>query len=216
MTDIILLFGLPASGKSTLGKGLAAALDARFISVGDLIRARRKANAEEAEASSRAYDGDAEYDVGWVASLLRDALGSASGSLVIIDGAPPLERAIPATGAKLHCTLIVDTSEPERRRRFGERRGSAIGRIDDTEDLFERRSSFMRSKLEFARRTLSKTGAVFTVNGNAPVRAVLKEALAAITLARPVNWWRAHPIEVDLVAGEPSTTEVADFAVLQN
>lgn len=136
----LILSGPPGSGKSTIGRRLAAETGAVHISVGDLLREYAKTHPDTAERMSRGELVDAEL----VISLVRERLasGDAAQRGFLLDGFP--RRLLEAEAlaemlgnpSKLDAVIRLDVPREELLRRI-----LARGRPDDTEKAFNARMS---------------------------------------------------------------------------
>jgi adenylate kinase family enzyme len=208
--ELHIVTGLSCSGKSTLCKELAASLGGTTIVLGDLIRDARTNSQDVSRATQRAFDGHDEYSADWIASLLAPAL-AVSHPPIVIDGAVPLDKVLPRLGLVPTSLLLLQASDQTRRDRLDSRRITQE-RSDDTAELFERRSRFHRQS-QARMLSLAPRATTFEISGDHSLAAVLRQALAAITLARH-HARRPFVDEICRRAGDSPQTQLVRLADL--
>ncbi|MFI5911849.1 AAA family ATPase [Dactylosporangium sp. NPDC051541] len=181
MTALIVL-GRPCSGKTTLAVALAEALGRHHVSIGNLIRAARAADAGFRRRSEAAYRGATDFAADDLARLLDAALDGLDPGRVVVDAGPPVDRVAALLGWTGTGTLVVDVDDDTAARRQRHRRHAAPGRVDDVDALFTARLARFRERLPAVVDGLGRTGWTDSVSGMVDPPAVLRQALSIVEL----------------------------------
>jgi adenylate kinase family enzyme len=182
MSEVHLVTGLPCAGKTTLAKSLAKALGAKPVVVGDLIRDARARSAAERARTQQAFDGETEFSAEWIASVLGPQLEQIE-TPIVLDGATPLDRVLPAMSIEPVSVLCVTASDAVRQDRFA-RRFATGEREDDALARFAARTSFHIQRQADFPRWLTSPSRRFELAANGPPATVLRQALSAVVLSR--------------------------------
>lgn len=176
----IIIYGLPCSGKTSIGKALAACIGMTHLSIGDSIRDSLQRQSIPLEVLT-AYQGEAEYPLDWLQSLpcLQHNLLL---SPRVIDASPPFHEIFSTVSLKKTTFIFISTPDPIRKLRFKERSSAPQMRADDLYPIFLSRSEFMRKRLKRAKRTLGQLTAVIDVDGAADIEACVRRILMEMTL----------------------------------
>lgn len=153
-TGSINIFGLPMSGKDTVGVKLAEQLGGKFLSSGLIIRAMEAANNEDLTGNGRLINTDLFYE--WVLPyfnreelaqfpLILSSIGRWSGEEDKV-----IEKA-KATGHEIKAVVILNVSEADVEKRWQELQNSAVTdrgtRSDDANlEIFQVRIKEFREK----------------------------------------------------------------------
>ena len=138
MKQLIVVIGLPGSGKDTQIEFMQGVRKIEVIRIGDLIRERAKTNPSIAQAL---HSGNlVDYDL--VNSIVQQQLESfPDGSIIVSDGFPRdsdqadwMESYANTHGIEIAKYILLDISDQESLRRLLKR-----GRADDTEPIIRRR-----------------------------------------------------------------------------
>ena len=138
MKQLIVVIGLPGSGKDTQIEFMQGVRKIEVIRIGDLIRERAKTNPSIAQAL---HSGNlVDYDL--VNSIVQQQLESfPDGSIIVSDGFPRdsdqadwMESYASTHGIEIAKYILLDISDQESLRRLLKR-----GRADDTEPIIRRR-----------------------------------------------------------------------------
>ncbi len=138
MKQLIVVIGLPGSGKDTQIEFMQGVRKIEVIRIGDLIRERAKTNPSIAQAL---HSGNlVDYDL--VNSIVQQQLESfPDGSIIVSDGFPRdtdqadwMEAYANTHGIEIAKYILLDISDQESLRRLLKR-----GRADDTEPIIRRR-----------------------------------------------------------------------------
>ena len=142
---MILIFGPPGAGKSMQGQLLAAKNDWRWLSVGQLLRDARDAEATTQMQAGRGVDYKTVYRI-----LIEALEKSKNVEHVIIDGFPrDLEQAewllaaLPEHGRSIQAVLVITVPLEESQRRLKIR-----GRFDDHQGVVDKRYYEYEGKIE--------------------------------------------------------------------
>ena len=138
MKQLIVVIGLPGSGKDTQIEFMQRVRKVEVIRIGDLIRERAKTNPSIAQAL---HSGNlVDYDL--VNSIVQQQLESfPDGSIIVSDGFPRdsdqadwMESYASTHGIEIAKYILLDISDQESLQRLLKR-----GRADDTEPIIRRR-----------------------------------------------------------------------------
>lgn len=195
-SPVVLILGLPGSGKTTVGERLASALGWEFISIGNLIRASLvESNLCLDDIDIwRALRGERKFNGAWIGELLSRALSrrSAAGPL-IIDAGPAFDDAIANIQLDFLCTLFIAAPDNMRRRRFLSR-----NRVDtdsasiSLEALFDMRSTLYRNELNSLIRC-SSPAPFISIENTGDIKLALYQSLSAVTISYSIAKLRHIP-----------------------
>ncbi|TYB48542.1 AAA family ATPase [Actinomadura chibensis] len=144
MKTAILLIGAPATGKSTLARTLALCFGLPVISIGDLIRERRRTDPAFRRMTDRAFHGHEAFGGGAYDDLVAPEVERlAALSPVIVDGGPGIEGVIDRV-RDVSWPVVELTAPAGHRESRRSERSKAEGRPDDRADWFERRAAVYR------------------------------------------------------------------------
>lgn len=137
----ILLIGAPATGKSTLARTLSLCFGFPVVSIGDMIRRKRKADVRFRRATDRAFHGYEAFGGTAYCELVAPEVERLSAlSPVIVDGGPGVEGVVDRLDNVNW--MAVELTAPSSRRGFRRsERASSDSRPDDQAEWFERRST---------------------------------------------------------------------------
>lgn len=175
---VLFLIGAPGTGKTTQGALLAGRIDARHVSVGDLVRAAR--------AEGESIPGDAAMRgmsaPGWTVERIAAALGDVP--LGVVDGFPRTPAYLPVlltVGRPIGAIrLTISLEEAIDRMRGRAREGENVARIADRWNTHRKQEKALDEALRASRIRLVE------VDGHGDTQAVLArvESVAGLLLAQ--------------------------------
>ncbi|MBC1230288.1 AAA family ATPase [Listeria booriae] len=171
MKKIILILGLPCSGKSTLAKVLSKCLNINKISIGDILRSYTQSNPQFLK--SREFLGHKNYSNDFIEELLLKNPLFAGSDYLILDGGYPLNVVLKKMNCRIISEIFIDTSDATRLSRF-KKRSIDSQRLDDSETIFKSRSKLYQSNLH---NLLADRTSLFTIKGDNKPNIILKQAL---------------------------------------
>ncbi len=177
-----ILLGPPGSGKGTQAKKLAAAYGAAHLSTGDLLRGEVAAGTELGRSAQSYMDrGDLVPD-DLILKMIGGRLQSLSnGAGFILDGFPrtkpqavALDRLLASLGKPVERAVLVNVGDVEIKARLAGR-ARAEGRVDDAEDVIDRRLRVYRQQTEPLVQYYREKGNLAEVGGEQPIDVVYRE-----------------------------------------
>ena len=173
------MLGPPGSGKGTQAKKLAAAYGANHLSTGDMLRAEVISGTEIGRAAQAFMDrGDLVPDeliLKMIAGRL-ESLGNGTG--FVLDGFPrteaqavALDRMLDSIGRPVERVVLVRVGDSAIKARLAGRARSE-GRVDDSEDVIDRRLEVYRKQTEPLVAYYRAKGRLAEVVGERPIDVV--------------------------------------------
>jgi len=173
------MLGPPGSGKGTQAKKLAADYGANHLSTGDMLRAEVASGTEIGRAAQKYMDrGDLVPDeliLKMIAGRL-ESLGNGTG--FVLDGFPrteaqavALDRMLDSIGRSVERVVLVRVGDAEIKARLAGRAQSE-GRVDDSEDVINRRLEVYRKQTEPLIAYYRAKGRLVEVTGERPIDVV--------------------------------------------
>lgn len=185
MGGAVAIVGPPCSGKTTLGRGLAACVaNGHHLSLGDLIRRDRATRSLSSELE-RAFQGLQTFPPDYLAALITAECIRADCSplQLIVDGGPPLDRVFTRLGIEPLLTISLSLDERSHAARVAARL-AAGDRIDDTASLISSRIASYAAHLPSTLSGLRQLGPLLTIDSaDAPTTVALR-SLDALGMAR--------------------------------
>jgi adenylate kinase len=184
------IFGIQFSGKDTVGKHLAAVLDAEFLSSGDIVRAARE-TAPDADIRAAAVTSDSgalmpidEFKDLIVPFLydekLRDRALILSSVGRWIGEEVPVMAALRRGGHDTHAVILLNMSEAEvwhRAEVANQLRDRNVGRADESHDGIKRRLAEFRDKTLPVIDKYRAMGILIEINGEQSREAVFADVV---------------------------------------
>lgn len=178
---IYLVLGLPCTGKTTLSRKLAQAIEADHISIGNLIRDYFMINKAEGKKHSLAFRGEQVFDEQLIINLLNTALDHRKCDEVVIDAGPPFDKVTEKMNLCIAAVFFIHTSDQKRIKNFSERE-KKNERYDDDMSLYHSRSSLYKKELVKLHDYFQEKVDVFDLDGTGDKESVLSQALSYILL----------------------------------
>lgn len=182
---MIVVAGLPGSGKSTLTNGLVQALtNAQRIAIGDELRRMRASGVGWNARMESAFLGEIIFDICDIARVLRESLTRVKNSgPIVVDGGVGIADALVEVGIRPTLAINLTTRNEVRLERLAQRAASGY-RIDDNRFIHAERSAIQSGPAERTVRKLAMIAPTLSIDGEAEKADVLKSTLSALLLTR--------------------------------
>lgn len=180
-TGSINIFGLPMSGKDTQGQKLAELLNAKFLSSGDIIRAKEAETRHDYSGKGNLIPTDVFYE--WVLPYFKEPELKSSPLVLSSIGRWSGEEnevmsALRAANHELKAAIILNVSEADVESRFETAKilNDRGARADDKDlETFQNRLKEFREKTLPVIQHYHALNLLITVNGDQPREAVTAE-----------------------------------------
>jgi len=180
MKNLLIILGIPGSGKDTQIAELIKRRPAKVIRVGDLVREKAK---HDEKVAKDLQEGNLADDK-MVNGLIDESIKSApDGSFIISDGFPrDLEQAkwlmdyVQKEGIKIEQAMLLDVNDDIAMQRLVKR-----GRDDDQESTISTRFEVFHKKTDEVIEYFAKQGLLLRINGNGTPEEVVDEIKEKLT-----------------------------------
>ncbi len=191
MSNGIVFFGPPGSGKGTQASRLAAELGVPQISTGDILREHVKKKTELGAIAKPIMESGALVPDDLVTRMLKERLSRPDAETgAIFDGYPrtvaqaeSLEMILAETGGKLEVVLFIDVPDEAIVTRLV-KRAEAEKRADDTPETVRERLRVYREKTAPLAERYQKAGVLVTIDGDRPIDVVAADVRGAVQRSR--------------------------------
>jgi len=164
---IVVIFGPPGAGKGTQSKKIAEALGLTHFCTGDMLRAEMKSGTELGEKIKYISQGGLVDD-----ETINERLNSDD---LILDGYPrsvlqasSLDEMLKRKGFEIACVISLEVETEELVRRI-KSRGQKSGRLDDADDVIQKRLSAYTETTLPVKDYYGSQGKLVTVDGSEDV-----------------------------------------------
>lgn len=178
---INVVLGLPCTGKTTLSRKLAQALQTEHISIGDLIRDYFLNNEVVKKEHFSAFEGKQVFDEQLIIHLLNRALIEKTYDSVVIDAGPPFDKVVERMNLSINAVFFIHVSDQKRIENFSEREQQGE-RYDDEIKLYNSRTALYKRELNKLYQYFDQKIGIYDLDGDGSKEVVLSQALSYMLL----------------------------------